>query len=146
MDRKKRRKRFWSYATQGHALKVHETLWPSAAKMTLTSFLHTLSRPSSNKARKSAISVRITRYTLPDCMVIFAACSHCAPRKIMDGLRYCAISHKIEETCDKRLARLISYVHQIENYRQYCPVRNQASECKYVFFSRCSHLTKSSML
>ena len=36
---------------RGHALKVHDTLWPIAANMTWTSFLHTLCRRSSNKAR-----------------------------------------------------------------------------------------------
>ena len=124
---------FWCYATQGHALKVHGMLWPIAANMTLTSFLRTLCRRSSNKARTHEIRVRITRDTLPDCVVIFASCLHCAPRYFMDGFLYCAISHKMEETCDKRLARFISYMHHFENSRQYRPVRNQASECKCVF-------------
>ena len=42
---------FLSCAMHGRALKVHETLWPIAANMTWTSFLHTLCRRTSSKAR-----------------------------------------------------------------------------------------------
>ena len=32
--------------------------------------------------------------------------------------------------CDKRLARLISYIHHTSEYRQYCYVGNTAQQCK----------------
>ena len=37
---------------------------------------------------------------------------------------------KWNRACDKRLARLMSYIHHTGNYRQDCQVGNKTSECK----------------
>ena len=41
---------------------------------------------------------------------------------------------KWTEACDKRLARLISYIHHTCEYRQYCYVGNTAQHCRLGLF------------
>ena len=41
---------------------------------------------------------------------------------------------KWTRSCDKRLARLISYIHHTNDYRQYCHVANTAQHCRLGLF------------
>ena len=41
---------------------------------------------------------------------------------------------KWTKSCDKRLARLISYIHYTSEYRQYCYVGNTAQQCRLGLF------------
>ena len=41
---------------------------------------------------------------------------------------------KRTKACDKRLARLISYIHHTCEYRQYCHVGNTAKQCRWGLF------------
>ena len=41
---------------------------------------------------------------------------------------------KWTEACDKRLARLISYIHHTSEYRQYCYLENTAQQCRLRLF------------
>ena len=41
---------------------------------------------------------------------------------------------KWTEACDKRLARVISYLHLTNDYRQYCHVGNTAKHCRLGLF------------
>ena len=41
---------------------------------------------------------------------------------------------KWTEACDKRLARLISYIHHTYEFRQYCFVGNTAQQCRLGLF------------
>ena len=41
---------------------------------------------------------------------------------------------KWTEACDRRLTRLISYIHQTNYYRQYCRVCNMAQHCRLGLF------------
>ena len=41
---------------------------------------------------------------------------------------------KWTKSCDKRLARLISYIHHTSEYRQYCDVGNTAQQCRLGLF------------
>ena len=41
---------------------------------------------------------------------------------------------KWTKACDKRLARLISYIHHTCEYRQYCYVGNTAQQCRLGLF------------
>ena len=41
---------------------------------------------------------------------------------------------KWTHACDKRLARLISYIHHTNDYRQYCHVGNTAQHCRLGLF------------
>ena len=52
----------------------------------------------------------------------------------MVGEQACACYKKWTQSCDKRLARLISYIHHTSEYRQYCFVGNTAQQCKLGFF------------
>ena len=42
--------------------------------------------------------------------------------------------HKMTRACDKRLARLISYIHCTSEYKQYCHVGNTAQQCRLGLF------------
>ena len=46
----------------------------------------------------------------------------------------CSCGHK-RQSCDKRLARLISYIHHTSEYRQYCYVGNTAQQCRLGLFA-----------
>ena len=41
---------------------------------------------------------------------------------------------KWTKTCDKRLNRLISYIHHTSEYKQYCHVGNTAKQCRLGLF------------
>ena len=41
---------------------------------------------------------------------------------------------KWTQSCDRRLARLLSYIHHIQDYRQYCHVGNTAQHCRLGLF------------
>ena len=41
---------------------------------------------------------------------------------------------KWTKACDKRLARLISYIHHTSEFKQYCHVGNTAQQCKLELF------------
>ena len=41
---------------------------------------------------------------------------------------------KWTKSCDKRLSRLISYIHHTSEYRQYCYVGNTAQQCRLGLF------------
>ena len=41
---------------------------------------------------------------------------------------------KWTQACDKRLARLLSYIHHTNDYRQYCHVGNTAQQCRLGLF------------
>ena len=42
---------------------------------------------------------------------------------------------KWTKACDKRLNRLISYIHHTSEYKQYCHVGNTAKQCRFLNFS-----------
>ena len=46
----------------------------------------------------------------------------------------CSCGHKIDKARDKRLARLISYIHHTSEYRQYWYVGNTAQQCRLGLF------------
>ena len=46
----------------------------------------------------------------------------------------CTIDHKWTKACDKRLNRLISYIHHTCKYKQYCYVGNSAKQCRLGLF------------
>ena len=46
----------------------------------------------------------------------------------------CTIHHKMDKACDKRLNRLISYIHHTCEYKQYCYVGNTAKQCRLGLF------------
>ena len=53
-------------------------------------------------------------------------------RPELQGARACF--REMEKSCDKRLARLISYIHHPNEYRQSCCVGNTAQHCRLGLF------------
>ena len=50
---------------------------------------------------------------------------------------------KWTKACDKRLNRLISYIHHTGQYKQYCYVGNTAKQCRLGLFSRLRFCRRS---
>ena len=50
---------------------------------------------------------------------------------------------KWTKACDKRLNRLISYIHHTCEYKQYCHVRNTAKQCRLGLFQDCDFCGRS---
>ena len=50
---------------------------------------------------------------------------------------------KWSKACDKRLCRMISYIHHTCEYKQYCHVRNTAKQCRLGLFSRLRFCRRS---
>ena len=46
----------------------------------------------------------------------------------------CSCGHKMDKFCDKRLGRLISYIHHASEHRQSCYVGNTAQQCRLGLF------------
>ena len=45
---------------------------------------------------------------------------------------------KWTKACDKRLSRLISYIHHTSEYKQYCHVGNTAKQCRQLQVDSCA--------
>ena len=50
---------------------------------------------------------------------------------------------KWTKVCDKRLSRLISYIHYTSEYKQHCHVGNTAKQCRLGLFSRLRFCRRS---
>ena len=50
------------------------------------------------------------------------------------SLESIVFAEKWTKACDKRFARLMSYIHQTREYRQFCCVRNTAHQCRLGLF------------
>ena len=64
--------------------------------------------------------------------------SNCCIVLALRALKNCGLFYyiarsvtKMEETCDKKLDRLISYMHHAAKYKQYFHGGSKASECKF---------------
>ena len=55
-------------------------------------------------------------------------------RKMLVSESTCTIDHKVDKACDKRLNRLISYIHHTCEYKQYCHVENIVKQCRLGLF------------
>ena len=51
----------------------------------------------------------------------------------------CSCGHKRTKSCDKLLARLISYIHHTSEYWEYCYVGNTAQHCKLGLFQESDY-------
>ena len=56
------------------------------------------------------------------------------PDILWSGNKLARAVTKWTKACDKRLARLISYIHHRSEYRQYCHVGNTAQQCRLGLF------------
>ena len=53
---------------------------------------------------------------------------------LMVSEQTCSCSHEMDKACDKRLNRLISYIHHTCEFQQYCCVGNTAKQCNFELF------------
>ena len=72
------------------------------------------------------------------CSQIVLKCLYLArigrPDILWSGNKLARAVTKWTKACDKRLARLISYIHHTSEHRQYCCVGNTAQQCKLELF------------
>ena len=72
------------------------------------------------------------------CSQIVLKCLHLArigrPDILWSVNKFARAVTKWTKTCDKRLARLISYIHHTCEHRQYCYVGNTAQHCRLGLF------------
>ena len=72
------------------------------------------------------------------CSQIVLKCLYLArigrPDILWSVIKIARATTKWTKACDKRLNRLISYIHHTCEYRQYCQVRNTAKQCRLGLF------------
>ena len=122
----------WSYDMEGHAQKCVERYCELANKK--VEQLYKVSRLVigrwSVQKGGTGISWRIVRSLLK--------CLHLArigrPDILWSVNKLARSVTKWTQACDKRLARLISYIHHTNDYRQYCHGGNTAQHCRLGLF------------
>ena len=124
-----------SYDMEGHAKKCVERYCELANTTTQPVFKVATScvDPSFFKKRTESVGERSTV-----CSQIVLECLYLIPIGRPDILwsvnRLAQAVTKWTSACDKRLARLISYIHHTSEYRQYCYVGNTAQQCRLGVF------------
>ena len=72
------------------------------------------------------------------CLSIFLKCLYLArigrPDILWSLIKLARSTTKWTKACDKRLCRLISYIHHTCDYKQYCHVGNTAKQCRLGLF------------
>ena len=84
--------------------------------------------------QKNRISWRIVNSLLTKCSEMCILGSYWETWYFMVREQICSCGHKWNKACDKRVARLISYIHHTCVFRQYCYVGNTAQQCRLGFF------------
>ena len=93
-------------------------------------------------ASMTTTSKKTKRNLLENCQIhalkLFQKCLYLArigrPQMIWSVNKLVRSITKWTEACDKRLNRLISYIHHTCEYRQYCHVGNTAKQCRLGVF------------
>ena len=127
----------WSYGMEDHAKKCVERYCESANKTTQQ--LYKVSTPCIDdhhfKEEKEMKSVGELSQV---CSQIVLKCLHLArtgrPDLLWSVNKLARSITKWTKACDKRLNRLISYIHHKCEYRQYCRVGNTAKQCRLGLF------------
>ena len=121
---------------EGHAKKCVERYCELAHKTTQQ--LHKVATPFIHdhqlKEEKNESVVELSTV----CSQIVLKCLYFARIGRLDTLwsvnKLVRVWTKLTKACDKCLARLISYIHHISEYRQYCYVGNTAQQCRLGLF------------
>ena len=125
----------WSYDMDGHAKKCVERYCELANETTQQ--LYKVSAPciddSTSKKKKQNLLESCQMYAL-----IFLNCLYLArigrPDILWSVSKLARCITKWTKACDKRLNRLISYIHHTSEYKQYCHVGNPAKQCRLGLF------------
>ena len=126
----------WSYDLEGHAKKCVERYCELANKTTQQ--LYKVSTPCINDHHFKEEEMKSFGELSQVCSQIVLQCLYLARIGRLDILwsvnKLARSITKWTKACDKRLNRLISYIHHTCEYKQYCFVGNTAKQCRSGLF------------
>ena len=126
----------WSYDMEGHAKKCVERCCELANRATQQ--LYKVSTPCIDDHHVKKEDLKSGGELSLVCSQIVLKCLYLARigrHEILWSVNKLARSiTKWTKACDKRLSRLISYIHHTCEYRQYCYVGNTAKQCRLGLF------------
>ena len=126
----------WSYDTEGHAKKWVERYCELANKATQQ--FHKVAKPCMDDHQFKEEVTGSDGELSAVCSQIVLECLYLARIGRLDILwsvnKLARAITKWTKSCDKRLARLISYIHHTCEYSQYCYVGNTAQHCRLGLF------------
>ena len=122
----------WSYDMEGHAKKCVGRYCELADKTTQQ--LYKVSTPCIDDHHFKEEEVKSVRELSKVCSHIVLKCLYLArigrPDILWSVKKLARSITKWTKACDKRLSRLISYIHQTCDSKQYCHVGNTAKQCR----------------
>ena len=122
----------WSHDMEGHAKKCVERYSELASKTTQQSY--EVATPCMDDHQFEEDEGESVGELSPVCSQIVLKCLYLArigrPDILWSVNKLARAVTKWTQSCDKRLARLISYIHYTSEYRQYCIVGNTAQQCR----------------
>ena len=126
----------WSYDMVGHAKKCVERYCELANKTTQQ--LYKVSTPCIDDHHFKEEETKSVGELSTTCSQIVLKCLYLARIGRLDILwsvnKLARSITKWTKVCDKRLNRLISYIHHTSEYKQYCHVGNTAKQCRLGLF------------
>ena len=126
----------WSYDMEGHAQKCVERYCELANKTTQQ--LYKVSTPCIDDHHFKEEEMKSVGELSKVCSQIVLKCLYLArigrPDILWSVNRLARSITKWTKACDKRLNRLISYIHHTCDYKQYCCVGNTAKQCRLGLF------------
>ena len=126
----------WSYDMVGHAKKCVERYCELANKTTQQ--LYKVSTPCIDDHHFKEEETKSVGELSNTCSQIVLKCLYLArigrPDILWSVSKFARSITKWTKACDKRLNRLISYIHHTCEYRQYCHVGNTAKQCRLGLF------------
>ena len=126
----------WSYDMDGHAKKCVEIYCELGNKTTQQ--LYKVATPCTDDHQFKEEENESVGELTTVCSQIVLKCLYFArigrPDFLWSVNKLARAVTKWTKACDKRLARLISYIHHTNEYRQYCYVGNTAQHCRLGLF------------
>ena len=126
----------WSYDMEGHAKKCVERYCELANKSTQQ--LYKVSTPCIDDHHFKEEEMKSVGELSQVCSQIILKCLYLArvgrPDILWSVNKLARSITKWTKACDKRLNRLISYIHHTCEYKQYCHVGNTAKQCRLGLF------------
>ena len=126
----------WSHDMAGHAKKCVERYCELANRTTQQ--LYKVSTPCIDDHQFKAEELNSVGELSKECSQIVLKCLYLARIGRLDILwsanKFARSITKWTKACDKRLSRLISYIHHTCDYKQYCHVGNTAKQCRLGLF------------
>ena len=126
----------WSYDMEGHAKKCVERYCELANKTTQQ--LYKVSTPCIDDHHFKEEELKSVGELSKVCSRIVLKCLFLArigrPDILWSVNKLARSITKWTKACDKRLSRLISYIHYTSEYKQYCHVGNTAKQCRLGLF------------